>query len=104
MSGAHSREHDRIYLVSSGIEWNFTILSNACGVSHDSFISISEGQCCGKSSTICSGLYLGEGIAVGGAQHDLGRSLAYVCEYFSRPIYLPMLMEMFRFPHFVSGG
>jgi hypothetical protein len=44
-----------MYLVSAGIEWNFTILSNACGVSHDSSMSISEGQYCVKSSPICSG-------------------------------------------------
>jgi hypothetical protein len=56
MSGAHSREHDRIYLVSVGIEWYFTIFSNTSVVSHRSFISISDDQGCVKSSPICNGL------------------------------------------------
>ena len=55
MSGALSRERDRIYFVRAGIEWYFMILSSACCVSHDSFISISEGQCCVESDPICCG-------------------------------------------------
>ncbi len=40
MSGALSRDRERIYFVRAGIEWYFIILSSACCVSHTSFISI----------------------------------------------------------------
>ena len=56
MTAHIANEHDLMYLVSVGIEWNFTILSNASGVSHDSFISISEGHCCDMSSPMCGEL------------------------------------------------
>jgi hypothetical protein len=101
MSGAHRNEHDLMYLVSAGIEWNCTILSNASGVSHDSSISISEGQCCEAShlpfAVDCHSLHLGEGITDGGvlSMSWVIRWFCIVCEHFSRPRYLPMLMEMF---------
>jgi hypothetical protein len=72
-----------MYLVSAGIEWNFTILSNASGVSHDSSISISEKASVAAShltfAVDCHSLHLGEGITDGGAQHVLGHSLVLHC-------------------------
>ena len=42
MSGALSRERDRIYFVRAGIEWYFMILSSAYCVSHDAFRNYSR--------------------------------------------------------------
>ncbi len=51
MSVPQSKGLERIYLVCVGIEWNFNIFSYASCVFHESFISMSDGQCSGGGNT-----------------------------------------------------
>jgi hypothetical protein len=78
MSGAYSRENDRIYLVSVGIEWYFTIISNSvpCPMSR-----LSQFQMTSVEASLLPfamdfrSLNFGEGITVGAAHTDLGHWL-----------------------------
>ena len=56
MLGSQRRDLERMYLVSTGIEWNFSIFSKVSCVFHNSLISISDVQCSDRPLPICIGL------------------------------------------------
>jgi hypothetical protein len=77
LSGTHSREHDRIYLVITGIERYLRSyqMPVSCPMSRLSQFQMTSVVTSLLPFAMDCSLYLGEGISVGSTHNDLGRSL-----------------------------